>query len=61
MRRFGNRKRTYADCLRAADALILNTRTPERITMETLLRSYGLKPADAEAKMKQLRARVGNG
>lgn len=58
MRHYGNRKRTYAQCLRAADALILNTTTPERITRETLLRSYGLKPADADERMARLAKRA---
>jgi len=61
MRRYGNRKRTRADMTRAAQALLLNARDLSRVTAETLVRSYGYKPAEAERELAQAKARRGHG
>lgn len=56
MRRFGPKKRTRADMARAVDALFRNARSLDNITAETLVRSYGMKPAEAEQRLAREKA-----
>lgn len=57
MRHYGPRKRTRADRQRAAQALLLNARDLDRITEETLVRSYGYTPTEAVKELAAAKAR----
>jgi hypothetical protein len=42
---------------RAVDALFLNARDLDRITVETLVHSYGMPPAEAEVRLAREKGR----
>jgi hypothetical protein len=46
---------------RAADALLLNARTLDHITVDTLVRSYGFTPGEAQARLDQEQRRRARG
>lgn len=54
-RHFGPRKRTAANRRDAAAALLLNARSLEAITVETLVQGYGLKAGEAAAMLEAAR------
>lgn len=56
-RQYGNKKRTQADMKAAAITMLTMRQSLDGVTVDTLVRSYGLNPVDATSLLEREQAR----